>query len=399
MKIESKSLVSLDVETRWNSTYLMLESVIKFQDAFDLLEEQDSKYRSELLSLKGLPNEEDWEHVRCMLPFLRGFYTSTLHISGSLYVTRNNYFHEVFGIGAMIKKKMITSDDGFKKMATKMKEKYDKYWSNSSNINVLLFIAPILDPRYKLGYVSFIISQTYDEEKAKNLCDQVEKVLRDLYAHYSHEVGVINENSTSSSEKVDEEIVIDVDDDPTTFLNNQYKRLLEENSSGTAAKCELDWYLGEQCESLDNKFDILSWWKKNQVRFPVIAAIARDVLAIPASTVASESSFSTGRRVLDAFCSSLTPKTVEALICCQNWLRSKNVPIDIEESFEALENYEAEVKDLPQAISALTFFDAVLYSFSMLFYAVFWFGVDFEMICSCFFVLLKGLWMFCVLSN
>ncbi|CAH1424814.1 unnamed protein product [Lactuca virosa] len=64
MKIKSKSLVSLDVETRWNSTYLMLESAIKFQDAFDLLEEQDSKYRSELLSLKGLPNEEDWEHVR-----------------------------------------------------------------------------------------------------------------------------------------------------------------------------------------------------------------------------------------------------------------------------------------------------------------------------------------------
>ena len=107
-----------------------------------------------------------------------------------------------------------------------------------------------------------------------------------------------------------------------------------------AAKCELDWYLSEQCVSFDNKFNLLSWWKKNQARFPVIAAIARDVLAIPASTVASESSFSTGGRILDAFRSSLTPKTVEALICSQNWLRSKNVPNDIEESIEALENYE-----------------------------------------------------------
>ena len=105
MKIESKGLVCLDVETRWNSTYLMLESAIKFQDAFDLLEEQDSKYKSELESLRGLPTEEDWEYARCLLPFLRGFYTSTLRISGSLYVTSNNYFHEVFGIGAMIKKR------------------------------------------------------------------------------------------------------------------------------------------------------------------------------------------------------------------------------------------------------------------------------------------------------
>lgn len=37
-KIESKCLLAFDVETRWNSTYLMLDVVIKFQRAFDLLE-------------------------------------------------------------------------------------------------------------------------------------------------------------------------------------------------------------------------------------------------------------------------------------------------------------------------------------------------------------------------
>ena len=41
-------------------------------------------------------------------------------------------------------------------MATKMKEKYDKYWSNSSNINMFLFIAPILDPRYKFMFPSLL---------------------------------------------------------------------------------------------------------------------------------------------------------------------------------------------------------------------------------------------------
>nr|KYP64493.1 Putative AC transposase [Cajanus cajan] len=49
--------------------------------------------------------------------------------------------------------------------------------------------------------------------------------------------------------------------------------------------------------------------------------MAKDVFATPVSTVASESVFSTGGRVLDTFRSSLNPEMVVALICYQNWLR------------------------------------------------------------------------------
>jgi hypothetical protein len=53
----------------------------------------------------------------------------------------------------------------------------------------------------------------------------------------------------------------------------------------------------------------------NSTRFPILGRLARDVLAIPISTVASESAFSTGGRILDDFRSSLTPFMVEALVC------------------------------------------------------------------------------------
>lgn len=71
-----------------------------------------------------------------------------------------------------------------------------------------------------------------------------------------------------------------------------------------------------------DSFDILNWWSKDGMRYRVLSETTRDILAIPTSTVASESTFSMGGRVLDQFRSSLNPNTVEALICSSDWLRS-----------------------------------------------------------------------------
>ena len=68
--------------------------------------------------------------------------------------------------------------------------------------------------------------------------------------------------------------------------------------------------------------------------------LARDVLAIPISTITSKSAFTTGGRVLDVFKSCLTLKIVEALICNSDWLRKGNQLVSIEEALEDLENFK-----------------------------------------------------------
>ncbi|KAL4589225.1 hypothetical protein LXL04_002130 [Taraxacum kok-saghyz] len=84
-----------------------------------------------------------------------------------------------------------------------------------------------------------------------------------------------------------------------------------------------------------------------EARYPVLSKMARDVLAIPVSTVASESAFSTGGRVLDSFRTSLTPRMVEALVCTQDWVRDCHDPINVDDILLEIEKLEEEgLKDL-----------------------------------------------------
>ncbi|CAK8540508.1 unnamed protein product [Lathyrus sativus] len=88
---------------------------------------------------------------------------------------------------------------------------------------------------------------------------------------------------------------------------------------------ELQSYISRKCltfnEKDKEKFDILCWWKHNVGQYPVLSQIVRDIMPTPVSTMASESAFSTGGRVLEVYKSSLKSEMVEALICTQNWLR------------------------------------------------------------------------------
>lgn len=59
--------------------------------------------------------------------------------------------------------------------------------------------------------------------------------------------------------------------------------------------------------------------------------VARDLLTVPASTVASEAAFSAGGRVVSEKRASLSPNTIQALICLKDWKLADARKQDIEQ--------------------------------------------------------------------
>ncbi|KAK1367911.1 hypothetical protein POM88_034003 [Heracleum sosnowskyi] len=134
----------------------------------------------------GPPGMDDWENARYFLQFLKVFYKVTVKIYGSKYLTSNLFFNELVKMHVNIGKMCSSRDPKCCNMAKRMKEKYDKYWENIDNVNFLLYVAVLLDPRKKMQYVEFSFAQIYVEDRDKQILmkEKVKNTLDALYKDY-----------------------------------------------------------------------------------------------------------------------------------------------------------------------------------------------------------------------
>ena len=206
-------------------------------------------------------------------------------------------------------------------MAFSMRAKFDKYWEMN---NVALAVGAFLDPRYKHRMVELYMSKMYDSDKAELEKLVFMNVINELFTYYS---SVITAKSTTKTTKCvsskESELVankntclVDEEDDEVD-LDELYA-----TTSNEKKVSELDLYMSKELVKVnDNEatFDVLSWWKGQVTSFPILSTLARDILSMQVSTVASESAFSSGGRIVDAFRSRLKPEIIEALVCCKDW--------------------------------------------------------------------------------
>jgi hypothetical protein len=106
-------------------------------------------------------------------------------------------------------------------MGKRMKEKYDKYWGQwhenlevqndngrgkgkekeKENINMLIFVAVVLDPRYKLSeYVELAVEEMYGQSTGEKIWSALSKCLHDLFEEYRSIYSAKSDTTPQTSE-------------------------------------------------------------------------------------------------------------------------------------------------------------------------------------------------------
>ncbi|KAB2611168.1 hypothetical protein D8674_019200 [Pyrus ussuriensis x Pyrus communis] len=287
-------------------------SVVKIRECIKYIKGSEARKLKFCECVRQVGILDKWDKIMKISKFLGYFYEVTCLFSGTKYPTSNLFFPKVFVIQLQIKAAMNDSESFMKKMGTYMYMKFEKYWSEYS---LILAIAIILDPRYKLHFVDWAYTKLHGVNSVEFA--KVDDKLNDLFGVYLEKLSHLdNSNTAVNSVPIHQRESVDVIFED---FDNNY------DGSSSIEKNELQKYLEDKRIDRKVDIDVLSWWQMERFHYPILSQLARDVLTIPISTVASESAFSIGGRVLDQYRSSLLPETVQALLCTRDWLFGKGV--------------------------------------------------------------------------
>ncbi|KAI7960410.1 hypothetical protein MJO29_005478 [Puccinia striiformis f. sp. tritici] len=168
-----------------------------------------------------------------------------------------------------------------------MQAKYDKYWKKMeefAEINI------IFDPRCKLAIIKFMLIKEVSKEEATQRLDKIKSNLYRLYAEFTR-TQTPNPEQVEPAPKAKAKTVEATDNDFNRFLATKTFRQL---------------------------VNLICIFKTRlQGSHPAI------LTSLSATSIASESAFSTSGRVLGDFQTRMAANTLEGLVCAQDWIRTE----------------------------------------------------------------------------
>lgn len=107
-----------------------------------------------------------------------------------------------------------------------MKSKYDKCWGNIGDVNQLLIVAMVLDPRYKVDYVHFSFGDLEeDASKVNVMISGVKDLIMKLYKVYKKEdLAAAQAYVEANFEGAEETNIVDSDERLERFMRSRKEK-------------------------------------------------------------------------------------------------------------------------------------------------------------------------------
>ncbi len=282
----------LDVETRWNSTLAMLEHACKAPKA---LQQTARRYDSKISELTN----DQWAVVKWFCSFLAPFKDATEKCSAESVPTMNCYSPICEGLLKHINMQISNNThppdlaNALIKCKTYLETKYDE-------ATPIIVCASVLDPSRNMAYFRNVFKNNAEFLSWANQHwkEAFESYSARVHSHRNDESGV-SSNGTQSEPDV---MCWDVGMDPDVE---------------TESKSEAD-YVDQKQKHVSC---LLKYWAgaSSSGDCPVLCVMARDYLAVQASSVPCERLFSVAGHIVRAKRGRLTGSTIMKLLCLKYW--------------------------------------------------------------------------------
>lgn len=300
------SVPIIDVKTRWNSTYDMLEFAVKYKECI-----QKCIWESTQLSRNEqrlCPSADDWALIQYLLQMLHPIKEVTLMVSKK--EIDNNFVGvvEMIPLLQFVDKSLqesvdlaeLPDDDELKLAIDAATEKLHYYYDNLSPI---VGVSLLLDPRKKLVFLQKM-------QWKPSWINQAMDSFKDAFSFYQMKTGL-------QKTQVDQPL-------PKRSKFSSYNDYLDHiEPSDSNSESEVDRYFAQP--AIGRKLDPLQWWKVNAVEYPTLSRMARDYFSVQASSVPSERVFSSGANLVTPKRCKLSPAIIEKTQFLKYSLSNKTV--------------------------------------------------------------------------
>ncbi|KAI4313440.1 hypothetical protein L6164_026423 [Bauhinia variegata] len=306
LQVPGERTLFIDDQTQWNTTYQMLVAASELNEVFSCLDTSDPDYR-------GAPSMQDWELTETLCKYLKPLLDAANILITTTHPPSVAIFHEVWKLLLDLARAVMSEDPFISNLTKIMQEIIDKYWRDCS---LVLALAVVMDPRFKMKLIEFSFSKIYGDD-AHIYIKMVDDGIHELFHEY------VNLPLPLTPAYAEEGMKMEESPGGTLLSDNgltDFDMYIMETTS-QPVKSELDQYLEESLLPRSADSNVLGWWKLNKLKYPTLSKMARDILAVPVSTVAIESFFDIKSKEMDQYRSSLRPETVEALVCAKDWMQ------------------------------------------------------------------------------